>query len=556
MIILLRSILASALFAAIMLAGVSTAGLHYYRDDPIAREPESRDASRVQPWDIGLMYELTENLFVTSRYQPTNTRAGNINTIDEVPDSTWFTNRIGARPMTVEEVAKGPDTGTGPAPGVWTITSGKSDGVTPGFTIRDTKNDLWFIKFDPPKYPEMASGAEAAVTKLYYALGYHVPENHVTKLTREGLVLNEKSRITAVDGAERRLTTRDLERLLGMAAQDPDGSYRVIASKAVEGKPVGPFLYAGMRSDDPNDVIPHENRRELRALRVFAAWTNHVDSKAINSLDALVTENGKAVVRHYMIDFGSTMGSASLKAREYDEGFEYIVDGKPTMRNIAGLGFYIPSYHFVDYPKYPSAGHFSADRFDPPNWKPRVPNPAFRRARPDDTFWAARRVMAFTDDMIRAAVRTGKYTDPAAEKHIADTLIARRDAIGRSWLTNVNPVVSPALDASGTLTFANAAVDAGGAKAPTGYEVAWHTFDNATGDTKPIGQRTTSSTPKVSAPAGLPTGAGSFIRADISATGADPTWAVPVHAYFRRTASGWQWVGFDRLPDATQKPAK
>jgi hypothetical protein len=25
----------------------------------------------------------------------------------------------------------------------------------------------------------------------------------------------------------------------------------------------------------------------------------------------------------------------------------------------------------------------------------------------DDTFWAARRVMAFTDDMIRAAVATG-----------------------------------------------------------------------------------------------------------------------------------------------------
>ena len=59
--------------------------------------------------------------------------------------------------------------------------------------------------------------------------------------------------------------------------------------------------------------------------------------------------------------------------------------------------------------------------------------------------------MAFTDEMIRAAVRTGQYSDPAAEKHVADTLIARRDAIGRAWLTNVNPVVDPALDASGTL---------------------------------------------------------------------------------------------------------
>ena len=88
--------------------------------------------------------------------------------------------------------------------------------------------------------------------------------------------------------------------------------------------------------------------------------------------------------------------------------------------------------------------------------------------------------MAFTDEMIRAAVKTGKYSDPAAEKHIADTLIARRDAIGRSWLTDVNPVIDPALDASGALTFRNAAVAAGVAKPPASYEIAWFTFDNAT----------------------------------------------------------------------------
>ena len=200
---------------------------------------------------------------------------------------------------------------------------------------------------------------------------------------------------------------------------------------------------SGTRPDDPNDIVPHEHRRELRALRVFAAWTNHVDSKSINSLDTLVTENGRAVVRHHLIDFGSTLGSASVKPRDYDEGHQYIVDGGPTAKGIVAFGFYIPSFHFIDYPDFPSVGHFSAERFDPPKWKPRVPNPAFRRARPDDTFWAARRVMAFTDEMIRAAVRTGRYSDPAAEKHIADTLIARRDAIGRAWLTDVNPVIDP-----------------------------------------------------------------------------------------------------------------
>jgi hypothetical protein len=484
-----------------------------------------------------------------------NRRAMSINTIDEVPDSTWFTNRIlGGSAMTPEDVAKGPDTSNGPAPGKWMVSEGKSDGITPGFTIIDSAGDRWFIKFDPANYREMMSGAEVTVTKLFHALGYFVPENHVTRLTRDMLALGESSTIEAADGGERQLTNRDIDRLLRMAAGETDGSYRVVASKAVEGKPVGPFLYVDTRSDDPNDVVPHEHRRELRALRVFAAWTNHVDSKAINSLDAIVTQNGRSVVRHYMIDFGSTMGSASIKPRDYDEGHQYIFDARQTLKGMIGFGFYIPLYHFIDYPDLPSVGHFSAENFDPPRWKPRVPNPAFRRARADDTFWAARRVMAFTDDMIRAAVKTGQYSNPAAEKHIADTLIARRDAIGRAWLTDVNPVVDPVLDQAGTLRFKNVAVQAGVATAPESYEVAWFTFDNATGTATPLGTPASGTGEQAPAPAGLPTAAGAFVRADINAVNPPhPSWAVPVHAYFQRTGSGWKLVGFERLPDEARR---
>ena len=71
--------------------------------------------------------------------------------------------------------------------------------------------------------------------------------------------------------------------------------------------------------------------------------------------------------------------------------------------------------------------------------------------------------------MIRAAVHTGQFSDPAAEKHLGDVLIKRRDKIASVYLTAVNPIVNPRLDASGRLTFDNAAVAAGVANGPATY---------------------------------------------------------------------------------------
>ena len=96
---------ALGLFAGV----VSTQTLRFYDDDPIAREPESQDASKAQPYSIQQLYEQVYDLFVVSGYKPSGTRAQNINTIDEVPDSSWFTNRIGTTTVTAEELARGPD---------------------------------------------------------------------------------------------------------------------------------------------------------------------------------------------------------------------------------------------------------------------------------------------------------------------------------------------------------------------------------------------------------------------------------------------------------------
>ena len=101
-------------------------------------------------------------------------------------------------------------------------------------------------------------------------------------------------------------------------------------ARLLPGKVLGGFRYHGTRPDDPNDIVPHEHRRELRALRVFGAWTNLTDMKAGNTLDTLVTENGRGVVRHYLQDVGSTFGIGANGPHECDEGWEYVYEGEPT----------------------------------------------------------------------------------------------------------------------------------------------------------------------------------------------------------------------------------
>src|SRR6476660_758166 len=78
-------------------------------DDPIWVERDTQDASGMKPLEIDLMVDLASSIATGSKVVAP-ARAKNINTVDEVPDSAWFTNRAGRRPLTPEDVANGPDT--------------------------------------------------------------------------------------------------------------------------------------------------------------------------------------------------------------------------------------------------------------------------------------------------------------------------------------------------------------------------------------------------------------------------------------------------------------
>src|SRR5215203_1553860 len=390
-------------------ASSSGAAPKFYKDDPLAREPESQDASKVAEWDIDLVYDLAENLFTRPGDRGPAGRAGNVNTIDEVPDSSWFTNRIHARPVSVEEASRGPLTGEGPAPGVWSVIRPKQAGFAPGFRMSDAEGQIRFVSFDANGFPDAATGAILVANKIFWTLGYWQVENHLVTIRLDQLVVDASATTRPPSGKERAMRLDDIEDVLTRSHRSPDGSYRAIAARAVPGRTLGGFRYYGTRPDDPNDIVPHEHRRELRALKVFGAWTNLTDMKAGNTLDTLITApDGRGSVRHYLQDVGSTFGTGANAPHDYDEGWEHLWEGGLTWKRLFTLGFFLQPWQTAAYDEHPAIGRFEGTAFDPAGWKPRAPTAAFLRARDDDSFWAARRVMAFSVEMIRALVKTGQ----------------------------------------------------------------------------------------------------------------------------------------------------
>ena len=314
----------AAVAIGVSVASVATQKPRFYPDDPIAREPDSQDASKAQAYDQSQTYELFYNLFVTSGYKPSGLRAQNLNTIDEVPDSSWFTNRIGSRPLTNEELLRGPNVGAPPDPSKWVLIREKTAGAHPGFTAQDAKGETWFLEFDPPHAPEGATGAVAIASKIFWALGYNQVESFLTTLDPKNVTIDPKASVRRPNGKRTPFTNDDMNVILERVSRNAAGTYRVIAGRLLPGRVLGAFQYVGTRPDDPNDLVPHEHRRELRALRVFGAWTNLTDLKAANTIDSVVVENGKSIVKHYLQDVGSTFGMSNAK-HEWDLSYEVLL---------------------------------------------------------------------------------------------------------------------------------------------------------------------------------------------------------------------------------------
>src|SRR5262249_21011221 len=142
-------------------------------------------------------------------------RAMNVNTIDEVPDSSWFVNRIGRHDLSLEELRRGADRFETISLDGWLVAGGKEGGVTPGFRMTDPSGHTYEIKFDPPSNPEMSSGAEIVGADFYHAFGYHTVDGYIAELDPDHLEIAETAKIyDPLSGKKRRLERRDVDNAL------------------------------------------------------------------------------------------------------------------------------------------------------------------------------------------------------------------------------------------------------------------------------------------------------------------------------------------------------
>jgi hypothetical protein len=452
---------------------------------PLDEKPAEREYNRSLYHTDGFVVRRTTR----AMDMPDPVRARDVNSLDEVPDSTWFTNRIGVRDVSIEELRRGANLDPSPFDNLpWTIKSAKVGGTALGFIFEDSKGDKYLLKFDMKNVPEMETGAHVIGHRLVWALGYNVPQDYLGYIDPDRIAIDAKATKKDPLGNKTPLTAADVAGAFEKAYRANDGRLRVLASRYLPGIPIGPYAREGVRPDDPNDRIPHEQRRSVRGQKAIFSWLNHTDMQEDNTLDAFIrypgpdgkpTDRGHVV--HYLIDFGKAFGVMGYVMDWKTVGYTYRADVGMALRALVTLGLWQRPWDGLSAPKYQGLGLFDARHFDAGAWRTNSPYWPFEDADRFDGYWGAKLVMRFSREQIAAAVDEARYSDPRTPPYMVDTLVARQRKVGAYWFRQVSPLdhFEVASIAGGTkLCFDDLAL-VHGLESPRGHRYRVETFDAA-----------------------------------------------------------------------------
>jgi hypothetical protein len=419
--------------------------------EPLLRDPDRRPfPAKLEEYYSSGEWDFIEKSYFrpVSRFLAVDPggEASNLNALDEVADSSWFENRV--QRLAAEDIALGPCDSLDLKLESTRIVSGKPNGVYPGFMVKDAQGKRYMLKVDGGIQGPHNSSSDVVGSRLYYAAGFDVPCNRVVRIERSALVVDAKARMDRGDGVKTPMVEADVDAILARGQRAPDGSWRAVASRYLDGRPLGPWRYHGTRDDDRNDIVPHEDRRELRGARLLAAWTNHWDSREQNTLSMWVeTRPGEGFIRHHLLDFGDCFGTfagpnASVVKRR---GHVHWFDPGQVAADFATLGLIERPWDKARLgPTGPFLGYYDVALFEPESWSPTYPNPAFGRMTERDAAWMARIIAHIDERDLRAAVSTARLEPRIAEEWVR-VLLGRRQKILARYLTRLSALVQPTL---------------------------------------------------------------------------------------------------------------
>lgn len=367
---------------------------------------------------------MVQPFYVTDHHQ-----ARDINSLDHVPASSWFMPRMGYQHITPEQLLFGP-TELGPPRSPVQVLRVRDITGQPRLFVRDSRGELYLLKFDPRDFPALATTSSFIVNRLFWGFGYHVPEDHLYFFERKDLKISPESRIDNVA----------VDSLLTRIAPPVDHKYRALASRIIPGLPLGPTPERGIRPNDPNDYFAHQHRRVLRALRVFAAFVNMPDIGSDNTLDMYVGEPGKGYIKHYLVDFDDAFGThAALYQRRW-AGYNHIFSLTDIIHNFFTLGLQVHPWEYIRNTPWPSVGAFESTYFDPGKWKETQPFEPIRSSQPSDQYWAAKIIAHFEKAHLQKLITAAQYPSSEASDYILETCLARKQKILGEFFNRVSPV--------------------------------------------------------------------------------------------------------------------
>ena len=456
-----RASVAAALVLSLLAvapAGAEEKSDRWFADGPITWDenddrpftPAPRP-SQVQSWDTALLLRddvagEAERLLALEGKRP----AKDVNALDEVPCSTWFCPRNHRQVLTPQEVAAGPPVPEPALPLI--IVKGKDEGATAGFEVEDAEGRRFLLKLDPKGHLGLSTGSEMIGQRIFHAAGYNVPGARLVTL-RPGidLLLGEKATFKLYGVQKRPLSPDKVETLLAKTARRPDGGLQGVLVPWLPGTILGGFDMIGRRPDDPNDRIPHQDRRSLRASWALFAWLAVLDPGAINTLDVYGAAPDEKHVRHFFIDFGAGFGSASSHVKGPDRGGAYLVEVGRTLAAAASLGAYRRDFQdsraqwSQAITEHPSLGFYPAETFDPDTYRTNRKVPSHMRRTEADLYWGAKLVTSFTDLQLAAIVAEAGLPEPEAAA-LLHALRIRRDIIGKRYLRPLTAIENPTVE--------------------------------------------------------------------------------------------------------------